>query len=150
SLQVVLPGTRSQVGEWEGEEEDANGTCFVRYQREPDQGQAKGTRRFLKTRVSYQQQQREETADGFTTPLMTEPAGELMVHFDVRNGCLLSVEGTEATRLRMNDRDVGQTRTTMTVTLRRRQTMAGADLAALETEATVRSSFPGIPLKAGP
>ena len=135
AIQVVFPGKEIPAsGRWEVAEEDSSGRGVVLYERvEPGKGapaaggEAGDTVSLGKTRLRYDARGKKRGPVGFSPEQAVLPSGSVAIRFDLREGSVVSMAGTEGQEVRMGGKRIGRAENSVRLDLVRRGTAPPAE-----------------------
>jgi len=158
STQFVLPVEQiSDLHQWETQEDDPNGQYTARYQAEHDSSNgAPGNPqanllRIRKTKVSYLQPDRNIKPGEFDVATTISPQGSLVARFDLSEGHLVSLSGSESQITVVAGKKVARSETTLRLNFLGKEILKPAELSLLRAASAEREKVAAaVPLSAKP
>lgn len=143
---AVPDGRAPDLRQWETQEDDPNGHYSARYQAEP--GSCRGAkedsqtdpRKFLKTKTRYLQPRRTATKDELTAATAIVPTGSLAACFDIGEGYLVSLSGTESQVIVIEGKTVASAENSLQMDYVRKETLSQAELVAMREARVARET----------
>jgi hypothetical protein len=127
ATQVVLPSEPAQSA-WQTREGDPNGEFAARYKFDTSVTSEPSIVTFSKERMEYLQRPRQHSIRRLDVESIAKPGGNLTVRFDLVNGRVESVAGTEATTIFVDGKVVARAETTMRMQFKAIETISKGEL----------------------
>lgn len=141
--QFVTPSTNHTASNWEIQEDDPNGKYIARYEN--------SWGKFDKTKLRYLEKTPSKKAKKSQVTTTIKPGGKLTANFNLKDGYLVSLKGTESQKIIISNKDVGQVKTDLDMTYISQTSLTSQQLVKLQTARTEREKLnPSIALSATP
>ena len=108
--QFVTPSSNRNASNWETQEDDPNGKYIARYQ--------SGWGKFEKTKLRYLESvdSKNKKPNASEVKTIIKPEGKLTANFNLKDGYLTSLKGTESQKIIISEKNVGQVKTDLDMT----------------------------------
>ena len=108
--QFVTPSSNRNASNWETQEDDPNGKYIARYQ--------SGWGKFEKTKLRYLESvdSKNKKPNASEVKTIIKPEGKLTANFNLKDGYLTSLKGTESQQIIISEKNVGQVKTDLDMT----------------------------------
>ncbi len=128
--QFVTPSSDRNPSNWETKEDDPNGKYIARY--ESSWG------KFEKTKLRYLESVSGKKPDASDVKTTIKPEGKLTANFNLKNGYLTSLQGTESQQIIISKKNVGQVKTDLDMTYVSQTVLNPQQLTQLQNARTER------------
>ena len=131
--QFVTPSSDRNPSNWETQEDDTNGKYIARY--ESSWG------KFEKTKLRYLESVSSQKPNASEVKTTINPEGKLTANFNLQDGYLTSLQGTESQQIIISKKDVGQVKTDLDMTYISQTVLSPQQLTKLQTAKTQRNKL---------
>jgi hypothetical protein len=141
-IQFVLPKkVKKGIHQWVAQEADPSGRYIARYEFEPGTDTRKNQspiKSIHKMKLNYLSTRPNSHSNKNRIPTEFIPAGVLIGQFDVKNGFLTALSGSQTQRIMIAGKEVGRADTLLQLTLTRNERIADDEISALRTIIALR------------
>ncbi len=131
--QFVTPSSDRNPSNWETQEDDPNGKYIARY--ESSWG------KFEKTKLRYLESVSGKQPNTSEVKTTIKPEGKLTANFNLQDGYLTSLKGTESQQIIISKKNVGQVKTELDMTYVSQTVLNPTQLTKLQTAKTERNKL---------